>query len=77
MRVNYAGRENWNIVDVRSANPNFEVELNEPKRGRGQVTYVMTVRLKPERPWVSLATNLRSSPTTFAIKRFHCKWKDV
>lgn len=48
VRVTYAGRENWNIVDVRSANSNFEVELSDPQRSRGQVSYLMTVRLKPE-----------------------------
>jgi hypothetical protein len=50
VRVSYAGRENWNIVDVRSANSNFEVELSDPTRGRGQVSYLMTVRLKPDAP---------------------------
>jgi hypothetical protein len=50
VKVTYAGRENWNITDVRSANSNFEVELSDPLRGRGQVSYTMTVRLKPEAP---------------------------
>jgi hypothetical protein len=50
VKVTYAGRENWNITDVRSANPNFEVELSEPSRGGGQVSYVMTVHLKPDAP---------------------------
>jgi len=50
VKVTYAGRENWNIVDVRSANSNFEVELSEPKRSRGQVSYMMTVRLKEDAP---------------------------
>jgi hypothetical protein len=50
VKVTYAGRENWNITDVRSGNSNFEVELSEPTRGRGQVIYTMTVRLKPDAP---------------------------
>jgi hypothetical protein len=50
VKVTYAGRENWNINDVRSGNSNFEVELSEPARGRGQVVYTMTVRLKPDAP---------------------------
>jgi len=50
VKVTYAGRDNWNITDVLSANPNFEVELGDPARGRGQVTYTMTVRLKPDAP---------------------------
>jgi hypothetical protein len=50
VKVTYAGRENWTITDVRSGNSNFEVELSEPARGRGQVVYSMTVRLKPHAP---------------------------
>jgi len=50
VKVTYAGRENWNITDIRSANSNFEVELSDPMRGRGQVVYMMTVRLKPDAP---------------------------
>lgn len=50
VKVTYAGRENWAITDVRSGNSNFEVELSEPARGRGQVVYNMMVRLKPDAP---------------------------
>jgi hypothetical protein len=50
IRVSYAGRENWNIVDVRSANPHFEVELSDAQRGRGQVAYTMRIRLKEDAP---------------------------
>jgi hypothetical protein len=48
--VNYAGRNDWHIVDVRSANKNFEVELQEARRGNGRVDYDMTVRLRPGSP---------------------------
>jgi hypothetical protein len=44
--LTYAGRDSWKILDVRSANPNLEVELNEKARGGGRVSYQMTVRLK-------------------------------
>lgn len=50
VRVNYAGRSDWEIVDVRSANPHFEVELNETQRKAGSVGYEMLVRLKPDAP---------------------------
>ncbi len=46
VELTYAGRETWKILDVRSANPNLEVELNEKARGNGRVSYDMTVRLK-------------------------------
>ena len=50
IKVSYAGRPDWDIVDVRSANTNFEVELSDALRTGGQVSYVMTVRLKPSAP---------------------------
>ena len=50
IRVVYAGRSNWTIQDVRSANEHLEVELSEPQRSPGRVTYGMTVRLKPTAP---------------------------
>lgn len=50
VKVTYAGRENWNIVDVRSGNPNLEVELSDAVRRGGNVTYEMTVRLKGDVP---------------------------
>lgn len=48
--LSYAGRESWKILDVRSANPNLEVELNEKARGGGRVAYEMLVRLNGEAP---------------------------
>ncbi len=45
--VLYAGRDDWQILDVRSSNPNYEVELTEQQRQRGQVRYEMLVRVKP------------------------------
>jgi hypothetical protein len=46
--VAYAGRDDWRIVDVRSANPHLEVELNETERGAGRVSYAMLVRLNDQ-----------------------------
>jgi hypothetical protein len=48
IKVSYAGRSDWRIRDVRSANPNFEVELKEIGRYSNRVDYSMLVRLKPE-----------------------------
>ncbi len=50
VEVDYAGRYDWQIVDVRSANRNFEVELTETKRSGGRVEYQMLVRLKDTAP---------------------------
>jgi len=48
--VSYAGREDWEITDVRSANEHFEVELQETLRSGGRVNYEMVVRLKDDAP---------------------------
>jgi hypothetical protein len=50
VNVSYAGREDWEIMDVRSANEHFEVELEETLRNGGRVNYDMIVRLKPDAP---------------------------
>lgn len=48
--VNYAGRQNWSIVDVTNDNDQFEVELNEISRSAGKVSYGLLVRLKENAP---------------------------
>ncbi len=48
--VLYAGRSEWEIVDVRTANPHLEAELIEKRRGGGQVEYRMLVRLGADAP---------------------------
>src|SRR5207244_9679707 len=48
--VLYAGRNEWEIVDVRTANPHLEAELYEKRRGGGQVEYRMLVRLRADAP---------------------------
>ncbi len=48
--VAYAGRSSWDIVDVRSANPHFEVELSERQANFGKVSYKMIVRMKDDAP---------------------------
>ena len=50
VRVSYAGRSNWKIVDVRSPNEHIEVELQEVQRSGGRVIYDMLVRLKETAP---------------------------
>lgn len=50
LEVAYAGSDDWEIVDVLSANHFLEVELDEATRSNGQVGYHMLVRLKPGAP---------------------------
>jgi len=48
--LEYAGRDDWKITDVRSANDHYEVSMKETKRGGGKVGYSLTVRLKDTAP---------------------------
>jgi hypothetical protein len=48
--LNYAGRDDWAIEDIRSANKHLEVELNENARGGGRVSYDLLVRLADDAP---------------------------
>lgn len=48
--VTHAGKADWQIVDVRSANPHFEVELLSENRAAGRVRYELLVRLLASAP---------------------------
>jgi len=50
VRVTRVGSAAWDIADVRSANPNFEVSLSKPTRSPSQTAYDLTLRLKPDAP---------------------------
>ena len=50
MTVSYAGRHDWKLFDVKSANPHFECELFEVTRGGGKVGYELLVRLTKDAP---------------------------
>jgi hypothetical protein len=62
------GATNWQITDVQSANANLEVELSEPVRQAGRVSYTMVVRLKADaaagyvQDSLMLVTNDRAMP---------------
>lgn len=48
--VSYAGRSDWQILDVQSGNTNFEVELDETRRSGGRVDYKLLVTAKKTMP---------------------------
>lgn len=50
LQVSHAGREDWQIVDAKTADPHFEVEIRDLARGGGRVSYELLVRLKPDMP---------------------------
>jgi len=50
IQLDYAGRENWEIVDVRSTHEYYEVDLTETRRDESRVSYEMHVRLNESAP---------------------------
>jgi hypothetical protein len=48
--VNYAGRNDWRILDVTSPNPYLAGEAIETQRGGGRVSYELTVSLGQQAP---------------------------
>jgi hypothetical protein len=50
VHVTRVGSSAWDITDVRSVNPHFEVSLSKPTRSPSQTSYDLTMRLKPEAP---------------------------
>ena len=66
--ISYAGRDDWQIMDVKSGSPYLETQLSETRRGGGQVAYDLKVFLKPDAPsgaineQLMLLTNDQRSP---------------
>jgi hypothetical protein len=67
LAINYAGRDDWEIVDVKSANPHLSGKVVETRRGDGLVSYNLVVRIDENAPvgyvddHLVLVTNDRSS----------------
>jgi len=65
--VNYAGREDWRIVRVKSTNPHLSASVQQTGRDGGQVSYKLIVRMDDQTPpgpisdHLVLVTNDRSS----------------
>lgn len=50
INLEYAGRNDWQILDIRTASPHLEAELSETKRGGGRVGYQVKIRVKEDAP---------------------------
>jgi hypothetical protein len=48
--VSYAGRNDWRILDVKSANPHLKIDVIEVGRSRGRVTYDLVMTLDGDAP---------------------------
>jgi len=50
LTISYAGRNDWRIERVLCTNEHVDITLDELARHRGQVTYALQVKLKPDAP---------------------------
>lgn len=48
--ISYAGRSDWQVLDVQTANPSIKAELTETGRAAGQVSYKLLVKLNGDAP---------------------------
>jgi len=48
--ITHSGKPDWKIVDVRSVNTNYEVEVVDGPRRNSQVSYDLVVKLKKDAP---------------------------
>lgn len=50
IRISYAGRPSWKILDVRGNSDFLSVRLDEPKKANNMVSYTMHVQVNPDAP---------------------------
>ena len=66
--IHYAGRGDWEVLDVTSANPNLSAKVSQTRREGGTVVYSMSVALDKDAPagylrdQIVLVTNDRNKP---------------
>lgn len=49
-RISYAGRPDWRVLRVESANPHISAEIVETERSPAGIKYDLIAKLKPEAP---------------------------
>ncbi|MCA9082410.1 MAG: DUF1573 domain-containing protein [Planctomycetaceae bacterium] len=68
VNIAYAGRTDWDIVDIRISNPDLKATLAPVSRQGGNVNYKLTVALSPDarqgrlRDLITIVTNDRTNP---------------
>jgi Protein of unknown function (DUF1573) len=50
IQLSYAGRDDWQVMGVKSGSPYLEASVGKPERRSGQVTYDLAVKLKDDAP---------------------------
>ncbi|MCA9267219.1 MAG: DUF1573 domain-containing protein [Planctomycetales bacterium] len=73
IQLTYAGRGDWQVEDIRSANDHLQVSMQPTGRGNGRVSYELTVRLKEDAPagyindYLHIVTNEGRNPIPLAV----------
>jgi hypothetical protein len=68
VEIAYAGRADWNIVDIKFGNKNMKATLSPPQRSAGLVRFKLTMTLNdsakaaPIRDLVTIVTNDQTNP---------------
>ncbi len=68
VQIRYAGRPDWDIVDVKITNPDLQAKLTEQTRNSGRIDYLLSVKLAPTaragriRDMITIVTNDRANP---------------
>jgi hypothetical protein len=68
VQISYAGREDWNLTDARTTDPNLRLQLVDLGRARGHAAYELVVRLARSAPagyikdQITLVTNDAQNP---------------
>jgi hypothetical protein len=68
VEITYAGRADWNIVDIKFSNRNMKATLSPPQRSAGLVRFRLTMTLNgsatagPIRDLVTIVTNDQTNP---------------
>ncbi|MCA9054618.1 MAG: DUF1573 domain-containing protein [Planctomycetaceae bacterium] len=59
LKIKYAGRDDWNIREVRSSRDYLRATVQELHRGGGRVDYDLVVQLSPNAPQGSISDQLQ------------------
>jgi Protein of unknown function (DUF1573) len=68
VKISYAGREDWSVLEARATDPNLRLQLVDMGRARGSATYELVARLSKDAPagylkqQITLITNDAKNP---------------
>jgi hypothetical protein len=68
--ISHAGRSDWKVLDVKSANPNISAKVTETGRRGGQVSYKLSVQLDKNTPPGYINDHLMLVTNDYRSKQF-------